>query len=374
MAGIYIHIPYCKKRCHYCDFYKTVNLKNVDDFISSLLKEIELKANFFLPKTPIETIYFGGGTPSILTINALNNIFTALHKNFTIQSNAEITLELNPDDISLDYMISLFQIGVNRVSIGIQSFDNEFLQLMNRRHTVEQAFAAVENSVKSGIENISIDLIYGLPNLNEKQWKSTLEMALTLPVQHLSAYHLTYETGTVFYNWLKNGILKEMDEDLSWRQFEMLHEMAENKGFEHYEISNFAQPQKYSKHNSSYWQGIPYLGLGPSAHSYNNNTRSWNVSDLEKYIIANNNNSVFWEEEILTAENHLTEFIMTSLRTNNGLNIESFENKFGLSSKVKLLEKAQKYISLNQLKIEENHLKFSLSGWFIMDKILTEIV
>lgn len=351
-----------------------MNLENVGEFVTTLLKEIELKRNFFPTGTKIETIYFGGGTPSILKISALESTFAALQKNFTINNDAEITLELNPDDISLEYMKSLLSLGVNRVSIGIQSFDNEFLRLMNRRHNVEQAFSAVENSLRAGIENISIDLIYGLPNLNEKKWMDELETAMSLPVQHLSAYHLTYETGTVFYNWLKKEIIKEIEEDASWRQFEMLHNMAELNGFEHYEISSFAKAGMYSKHNSSYWQGLPYLGLGPSAHSYYNNSRSWNISDLEKYIHFIKNNQVYWESEELNEQNNLYEYVMTSMRTSNGLDLKYFETRFGERSKNIFLDKIQKFITTNHIQIFENSVKFNLQGWFIMDKILPGLV
>ncbi|HSM49598.1 MAG TPA: radical SAM family heme chaperone HemW, partial [Draconibacterium sp.] len=285
MAGIYIHIPFCRRKCYYCDFYKTVNTSLTPKYIDALITEIVQRKNY-LENEPVETIYFGGGTPSVLTRNEIVEILNTLHRHFTISPNVEITFEANPDDFSGDYLKEIYQAGIRRLSIGIQSFQNEILQKMNRRHDAAQAIEAVENAAKTGFNDISADLIYGLPGLTHNQWKADLKRVFELPVQHLSAYHLTYHEGTAFYTWLKKGTLKELKEAESVSQFQILNEMAKENGFEQYEISNFAKNGKYSKHNSAYWLGVKYLGLGPSAHSFNSISRRWNVAHIESYIKA----------------------------------------------------------------------------------------
>ncbi len=268
MAGIYIHIPFCRQKCYYCDFYKTVNTSLTVKFLPALESEIILRKGYLESET-IETIYFGGGTPSVLTESELADILQTLHQQYSISCDAEITFEANPDDLSIEYLQGLKRTGVNRLSIGIQSFQDTFLKKMNRRHTAMQAVEAIENAANLGFDNISVDLIYGLPGLSSTAWKKDLKQVFKLPVQHLSAYHLTYHEGTAFYTWLKKGALKELKEAQSVSQFEILVEQAEKNGFEQYEISNFAKDRLYSKHNSSYWLGTKYLGLGPSAHSFN---------------------------------------------------------------------------------------------------------
>jgi oxygen-independent coproporphyrinogen III oxidase len=293
MAGIYIHIPFCRQKCYYCDFYKTVNTTLSGKFIGALQKEIQQHKDYF-DGEKIETIYFGGGTPSVLNEEELQQIMFFLHNYFEIIPDAEITFESNPDDLISDYLEMLFKVGINRLSIGIQSFQDEHLKRMNRRHNVQQAVQSVENAVKTGFQNISLDLIYGLPELTNQQWNDALHQIFTLPFQHLSAYHLTYHQGTPFYTWLKKGTLKEITETESIDQFNTLIDTAEKYGFEQYEISNFAKNQLYSKHNSSYWSGKKYLGLGPSAHSFNGKTRQWNIAHLESYIKAVENGTAYF--------------------------------------------------------------------------------
>lgn len=270
MAGIYIHIPFCRQKCYYCDFYKTVNTSLTQKFLSGLKEEAKIRKNYLQNET-VETIYFGGGTPSVLTPGELGDILNHISKFYELDNQLETTFEANPDDLTPEYLAAIKAAGVNRLSIGIQAFQDVHLKKMNRRHNAEQAEEVVKNAVKAGINNISVDLIYGLPDLSEAQWKESLDRVFRLPVQHLSAYHLTYHEGTAFYTWLKKGTLKELSENDSVNQFNMLLDAAEKAGFEQYEISNFACDQRYSKHNTAYWLGKKYLGLGPSAHSYDQN-------------------------------------------------------------------------------------------------------
>jgi len=382
VAGIYIHVPFCKKRCNYCDFYKTTNTTLIVDYLNALSKEISRKKNYFSFEKPlntgiienIETIYFGGGTPSLLSLHDIEIIFKQLFSTFQISDTAEITFEINPDDVTFDFINGLKSIGVNRLSMGLQSFNDAYLKLMNRRHDSQQAFSSIETSIKAGITNLSIDLIYGLPEMNMSIWEQTLKTALKLSVQHLSAYHLTYENGTVFYDWLTNGKLKEIPEDTSFHQFEMLHNMAEDTGFEHYEISNFAKADNYSKHNSNYWKGIPYLGLGPSAHSYNGISRQWNVADIFGYCNAMNKGENAWKKEILTENNKINEFIMIRLRTKAGIDLDEFKNIFGITSQKCLLHSIQSFLITGDASIIENKLSLTLKGWFISDKIISALM
>ena len=382
MAGIYIHVPFCKKRCHYCDFYKVTDTTLTNYYISALSSEINLRSNFFksnfdnspLNSEIIETIYLGGGTPSTLSLKNLDLIFTQLWKVFNVSPTAEVTVEVNPDDVTVEYIKGLHLLGVNRLSMGLQSFDDDYLKLMNRRHNAQQALKSVEYILTAGISNFSIDLIYGLPEMTLNKWKETLDIAFSLPVNHLSAYHLMYEQGTKFYDWKTDGKLTDIDEDTSWQQFEMLHNVAENKGFDHYEISNLAKPGFYSKHNSNYWNGIPYLGLGLSAHSFIGNERQWNVPNVQQYINALKHNEVFWEAEILSVKDKVNECIMTALRTKEGINIDVFNKNFG-NKRYQLLQKTfESYINSGHIILSDNKIALSLKGWFISDKIISTLM
>lgn len=373
MAGIYIHIPFCRQKCYYCDFYKTVNTSLTPKFISALKDETVQRKNYLNNET-IETIYFGGGTPSVLNESELVEILNLLNKEFKVLPNAEITFEANPDDLSISYLKSIYNAGVNRLSIGIQSFQNEYLKKMNRRHNANQAIEAVENAVKIGFKDISIDLIYGLPNLTNEDWSASLNKVFQLPVQHLSAYHLTYHEGTPFYAWLKKGTLKELKESDSVSQFNLLIEAAQKNGFQQYEISNFAKNKMYSKHNTSYWMGKKYLGLGPSAHSFNGNSRSWNVSHVESYIKAIKNNQSYFEEEILSENEKYNEYILTRIRTIWGVSIDFIQDNFGEEKAILFQKNIEKYITSN-LVIHENEI-FTLSGkgLFVSDEIMTNLM
>lgn len=373
MAGIYIHIPFCRRKCYYCDFYKTVNTSLKPKFIGALKTEI-VQRKSYLENEPVETIYFGGGTPSVLSNNEIAEILKTLHDNFVIAHTLEITFEANPDDLSKEYLHEIYQAGVNRLSIGIQSFNDDILKKMNRRHDAVQAVEAVENAAKTGFNDISVDLIYGLPGLTINQWKSDLKKVFELPVQHLSAYHLTYHEGTAFYTWLKKGTLRELSEAESVSQFQALIEMAKEKGFEQYEISNFAKDRKYSKHNSAYWLGVKYLGLGPSAHSFNGFSRRWNIASAESYIKAMESGLSCSEEEILSENNRYNEYILTRIRTVWGVSIEELKSRFGSEKEEWFLKNIEKYRVTGLVK-QQNHI-YSLTekGMFVSDDILTNLM
>jgi oxygen-independent coproporphyrinogen-3 oxidase len=373
MAGIYIHIPFCRQKCYYCDFYKTVNTSLTGRFIDVLSKEINLRKNFSEGET-IETIYFGGGTPSVLTEQELTQILQILHHEFEIVPGAEITFEANPDDLETDYLERLFRSGINRLSIGIQSFKNTHLKKMNRRHTAQQAVQSVENAVKAGFRNISIDLIYGLPGLTTEEWQISLDQVFQLPVDHLSAYHLTYHEGTPFYTWLKKGTLKETNETESTRQFNILVDRAEAAGFEQYEISNFSKNEMYSKHNTAYWTGKKYLGLGPSAHSFNGVSRQWNFSHLESYLKAYEQGKPFFGEEILTEKEKFNEYILTRLRTKWGVSVVFMEEEFGREKVSHFLKNIEKYEKAGWVSRKNEIFLLSRKGLFVSDDILAQLM
>ncbi len=373
MAGIYVHIPFCRQKCYYCDFYKTVNTSLTKKFISALENEVVQRKNY-LECELIETIYFGGGTPSVLNEMELTEILDFLNLHFNVSSTAEITFEANPDDLSVEYLHEIYHAGVRRLSIGIQSFQNEFLQKMNRRHDANQAIQAVENAAKTGFKDISVDLIYGLPGLARDQWKADLKQVFQLPVQHLSAYHLTYHKGTPFYTWLKKGTLKALNENESIWQFQTLIQMAKDNGFEQYEISNFAKDKKYSKHNSSYWMGVKYLGLGPSAHSFNGISRSWNVSHIESYIKAVAAGLPYSEEEILSETNKYNEYILTRIRTIWGVSIEQLKTGFGTEKAIYFQQNIEKYIASDLVKQQSDIYTLTENGMFVSDEIMANLM
>ncbi|NQU85324.1 MAG: radical SAM family heme chaperone HemW [Mariniphaga sp.] len=373
MAGIYIHIPFCHRKCAYCDFYKTTDLSFKSRFIDAILKELNQRKDFFQGES-INTIYFGGGTPSVLAYHEIELILEKIGNLFVVKKNAEITFEANPDDLTPPYLKNLSETPVNRLSIGVQSFFENDLKMMNRRHNSIQASKCVEDAFDSGFENISIDLIYGLPGLNIDSWKTNLYKAFLLPVDHISAYHLTYHKGTWFYDLLKKGIIKEISEDDSIAQFEVLIEIAIKNGFEHYEISNFAKNEMYSKHNSSYWFNEKYLGIGPSAHSYDTKTRQWNISNLEKYFRFIESEKVFFEKEILSETDKFNDYIITRLRTKWGISEQQLATSFGIEKWNFLEKNIQPYLT-NRYIIEKNG-AFTLTqkGMFIFDKIMEALI
>lgn len=373
MAGIYIHIPFCRQKCYYCDFYKTVNVSLTKKFLLALQKEIIQRKNY-LENEIVETIYFGGGTPSVLNESELTQILQFLKRHFNVSPKAEITFEANPDDLTVEYLNQIYKAGIRRLSIGIQSFQDEFLKKMNRRHNANQAIEVVGNAAEIGFNDISVDLIYGLPGLNDDQWQDDLKKVFKLPVQHLSAYHLTYHEGTPFYTWLKKGTLKALKEVESISQFTTLIQMAKENGFEQYEISNFAKDRKYSKHNSSYWKGVKYLGLGPSAHSFNGVSRSWNVSHIESYIKAIEAGLPYSEEEILSESNRYNEYILTRIRTIWGVSIDELTEDFGTEKASYFRDIIQKYINTEMVELNKGIYKLTEKGMFVSDEIMANLM
>ncbi len=293
MAGIYIHIPFCKKLCFYCDFYHVISKSDNSAFIEALIKEAALRKDYLENET-VSTIYFGGGTPSVFSLKDLGIILNHLYKIFRVSENCELTIEINPDDVRSDYLEGLRKLNINRISLGIQSWRDSDLKMLNRRHDSAQAVKALKDTFDAGFNNVTIDLIYGIPGLSLKAWESNLDFSFSFDIKHLSAYHLTIEPGTVFGKMLEKGTIKEIDECDSAAQFNKLIEKAESEGFIQYEISNFGKTGYFSIHNSNYWKQVSYLGLGPSAHSFNGYSRQWNVRDLKGYIFSINNGKYFF--------------------------------------------------------------------------------
>lgn len=373
MAGIYFHIPFCKSRCTYCDFYKTTDTSKISSLIDALQKELTLR-NDYLNERTIQTIYFGGGTPSLLSANQISNLLNECKKMYSISDEAEITLEANPDDLEINYLHQLRNVGINRLSIGIQTFSAQGLKLMNRRHTPDQAIDAVKNAQIAGFDNISVDLIYGIPHMENEQWQANLDTIFKMNIQHLSAYHLTYHRNTVLWKRLKKGTIREIDEQQSVEQFEMLSATAEKNGFIQYEVSNFALPGYFSKHNSSYWKQTEYIGIGPSAHSFNMQNRQWNVSNLETYLSSIIEGKVPCETEILSTNDKFNDYIITSLRTIWGVDMQYVEQNFGNKLLSDLIKMATKYIDNEQLSIDSNKMFLTKKGIFISDKIMSDLI
>ncbi|MBN2681977.1 MAG: radical SAM family heme chaperone HemW [Bacteroidales bacterium] len=373
MAGIYLHIPFCASRCGYCDFHSSVNILQTENFVNSLLIEIE-KRKHELEKEEISTIYFGGGTPSLLPSKLIKEILEKLSSSFNIDKNAEISLEANPDDLEIEYLNSLLNLGINRLSIGIQSFSDDLLKFMGRRHNSAQAIQSVKNAQSVGFNNISIDFIYALPKLTEQEWKITLQEAIDLNIQHISAYALGIEEGTSFYKKLKNAEFALPSEEKVIKQYEFMHNFLEKAGFVAYEISNFCKPNYKSRHNSSYWEQKSYIGFGPGAHSYNGEIRRWNIANNETYISAIFNNENYFQEENLSKNDKINELIMTNLRTINGLNLETFEKLAGHEQTGKLVSNAQNFIRSNHIFLENNSLILTLKGKMISDYIISKLM
>ncbi len=372
MAGIYIHIPFCKTKCHYCDFYKTTDFGAKTDFVSALKQEIEWRKNE-LQQEEIASIYFGGGTPSVLKIEEISSILHHLSNCFSVADDVEITLEANPDDLIPEFLEGIKNTPVNRLSIGTQSFHDADLKSMNRRHNSQQALASIQAASDAGIKNISIDLIYGLPNQTLADWKDNVLKAVALDVQHISAYHLTYHEGTVFYEYLKTGKIKELPDELSFDQFKLLLSELKKAGFEQYEISNFARNQRYSRHNKAYWERKKYLGFGPSAHSFDHQSRRWNVSSLRKYLQAIDEKVPFWETEVLSPQDQYNDYMITSLRTKWGISLNYLQTNFASKYVSYFQHEAEKYLESKHLYLEDGIYRLSDEGLFISDKIMEEL-
>ncbi len=372
MAGIYIHIPFCKQACSYCDFHFSTSLKSKEAFVSSLIREIELQKDYLEKDALIETIYFGGGTPSLLSAKELDRIFKTLYDNFSLAKNAEITLEANPDDLSKSKLLELKSSPVNRLSIGIQSFFEKDLKLMNRAHNSQQAENCIKESQSAGFENITIDLIYGTPDLSNDNWKKNLTKAFNFGVPHLSCYSLTVEQKTPLENHIKKGKVKPVDEEQSAEQFLILMGETAKNGYEQYEISNFCKPGFHSRHNSNYWKGINYLGLGPSAHSFDGNSRQWNISNNFRYIQSIAKSKIPSEKETLTLDQKFNEYMMTGLRTSTGISLEKVKTEFGEQYLNALLAVAKAYLGSEKITLKENHLILTNSGKLIADRISSD--
>lgn len=373
MAGIYIHIPFCKKRCIYCDFYSTTQGNQIGVYINSLCKELYIRKDY-LQNEPIHTIYIGGGTPSQLTLAEHQEIFHTIFHHFTIGENAEITMEANPDDLTEDYLTALRTLPINRISMGVQTFNDRKLELLNRRHTAKQAYDAVQRCNEAGFQNISIDLIYGLPNETLNDWDKDLQIALSLPIKHLSAYHLTYEKGTPLWELWEKHKVEEIDENLSIALYEKLIRRTKEAGFEHYEISNFCQHGYHSRHNCIYWEGIPYLGCGASAHSYNGHSRQWNIASLSLYIKGIQDGNLNYEKEDLSLETQYNEYIMTSLRTSKGFSPSYISSHFGDFFYDYALRMAKPHLKEGLLEYNGEHIKLSHEGVFIYDGIMSDFI
>jgi oxygen-independent coproporphyrinogen-3 oxidase len=372
MAGIYLHIPFCTQKCHYCNFFSLASKKNTAAFVSAICNEIVLQ-NDYLQNEIISTIYFGGGTPSLLNNSDLKNIFENVFSTFKIEENAEITLEANPDDLKIDKIRELSDSPINRLSIGIQSFFDDDLQFLNRSHSSDQASEAIFNAHKQGLSNISIDLIYGIPTLTDKKWKENIKIAIDSGVQHISAYSLTVEANTAFDLFIKKGRIKAPEEEQAARQFEILMDTMNNQGFIHYEISNFCKEGFFSRHNSNYWKQQKYLGLGPSAHSFDLDSRQWNVANLQQYTQSINAGNIPFEKEILTASQKYNEYIMTGLRTIWGVNLKEVKLKFGEEFLSYLNKNSQKYIADKTMELKENALILTEKGKFLADGIASDL-
>lgn len=371
MAGIYIHIPFCKQACHYCDFHFSTSLKYKDELLQALVKEINLQKTY-LSNDTIETIYFGGGTPSLLNADELNLIIGTITKLHTVAANAEITIEANPDDLDKAKLQSLRQTDINRFSIGIQSFFDDDLEWMNRVHRAGEAEASVKRAQDLGFENITVDLIYGYPLLSDTKWKHNLDKVFELGIPHVSSYSMTVEPQTALASFIKKKKQAAMDDQQSAEQFILLMDAMQTHGFEHYEISNFCKPGQYSKHNSNYWKGVNYLGIGPSAHSYNGETRQWNIANNPKYIQALEKAEIPAETELLTETDRLNEYIMTSLRTMWGLDLNKL-NTIAKGADGQLNKAALRYFENGWIEKKENVITLTQTGKLYADNIAAEL-
>jgi oxygen-independent coproporphyrinogen III oxidase len=367
LAGIYIHIPFCKQACHYCDFHFSTNVSQVDRLVSCLNKEIEIQKDYLTES--VETIYFGGGTPSLLNKDHIMSIMAKINAVYDVRPDAEITLEANPDDLSEVKLLELKAAGINRLSIGVQSFDDEVLKFLNRAHDHNQAYESIELTRKVGFDNVTVDLIYGIPDRSHDLWENDLKKLISLNPDHISAYCLTIEPKTAFGNWLKKGKLKAVEDDYSAQQFDIMVEMLENAGYEQYEVSNFCKPTYHSKHNTAYWQQKSYLGIGPSAHSYNLVSRQYNVSNNQKYINALEEGKVPNDTEVLTKEDNINDYLLTTLRTKWGTNLNELK-LMGYSIDKRYIDKL---ILGENAKISDNHLILTRKGRLLADQISADL-
>lgn len=371
MAGIYIHIPFCRKACHYCNFHFSTSLQNATDVLQAIEKEIELRSGEVSEE--ITTIYFGGGTPSLVDNTVIESLLADIGRNFTINSNAEITLEANPDDISIEKAKSWKAIGINRFSLGIQSFEDDYLKWMNRAHSASQSFAAIEIIRETGFENFSIDLIYGTPGQTTGGWTKDLQTAIDLKIPHLSCYALTVEEKTALHNLIEKGEKENVNPEDQAERFELLMKLTTIAGYHHYEISNFALQGYESKHNSAYWEGVPYLGIGPSAHSYDGIKRKWNIANNISYMKAIIDHSPLFEEEILSKNDRFNEYCMTAIRRSKGIEKQKIISLVGMEGLSIINKMILPYIESNKVIEDENSWKLTNEGKFFADGIAASL-
>ena len=395
MAGLYIHIPFCKSRCIYCGFYSTTRLEQRQKYVDALCKEMILRRGYRSEEvkelrssdnteatnnlstcqlvnlsTKINTIYLGGGTPSQLSIAQLEQLFIYINKVYSIGDDAEVTMECNPDDITDDYAQAISRLPIKRVSMGVQTFDDNRLRFLHRRHSSENVYNAVERLRQAGINNISIDLMYGFPNQTVNEWRLDIEKAISLNVEHISAYSLMFEEGTPLFKMLESKKIKEADEEQSLEMFNSLIDTLTAAGYEHYEISNFAKPGFRSRHNSSYWQGIPYIGIGAAAHSYDIKTRQWNVSDIDEYIKSIDKGIIPMEYETIDDDTRYNDTITTALRTAEGVDMASMSTKH----RTHCHASAETYITQGLLELKNNRLRITRKGIFVSDMIMSDLM
>tara|TARA_B100000809_G_scaffold38587_1_gene33731 strand:+ start:519 stop:1649 length:1131 start_codon:yes stop_codon:yes gene_type:complete len=372
LAGIYIHIPYCKQACSYCNFHFRITQKDKAEMLKCINLELELRQLYLKNKT-IETIYFGGGTPSILSKSEIKSILDSISNIYKIKENAEITLECNPDDLTKNKLIALKEVGINRLSIGVQSFVDADLKFMNRSHNATQSESCIQMAQQVGFNNITIDLIYGLPNQSLADWKKNLNKMFALDIPHFSSYALTIEEKTVLKHLVEQKKIIPLKDEIVIEQFNILMELAQQKGFVHYEISNFGKAGFYSKHNTSYWKNKHYLGVGPSAHSFNGNSRSWNVSSNKQYIQKIKKGEDYFETEKLSISQQYNEYVFTSLRTIWGVNLEIIKERFGKQIQIHFLKEIKKWERKKNIKKCKNTYTLTKSGKIFADAIASDL-
>ena len=371
MSGIYIHIPFCKQACHYCDFHFSTSLAKKDQMIMALKKELVLRKDEFKEET-VETIYFGGGTPSVLRTSEINDLIQTVYSTYNVVKQPEITLEANPDDLTVEKVGELAESPINRLSIGVQSFFEEDLKLMNRAHNAKEAEQCIKEAANY-FKNISIDLIYGIPEMTDERWKQNIEKALSFEIPHISSYALTVEPKTALASFIKKGLIKPTDDAMAQRHFRILYDILSLEGYDCYEVSNFGKPGYYSKNNTAYWLGKKYMGIGPSAHSYDGGKRSWNISNNPKYLKAIAEGQLPITHELLSLTDKYNEYVMTGLRTSWGISLDKIRERFGEKYYVYITLQMERYIAQELLSLSKNQLVATKKGKFLVDGIASDL-
>jgi len=370
-GGLYIHIPFCKQACHYCDFHFSTSLGKKERMVLALQKELVLRKEEFKGEV-VATIYFGGGTPSVLETSEINDLIQTVYSNYQVTENPEITLEANPDDLSKEKLSELSNSKINRLSIGIQSFFEEDLLFMNRAHNANEAEECVKEAIRH-FDNISIDLIYGIPGMSNERWEKNIEKALSYGIPHISSYALTVEPKTALANFIKKGVVKPIDDEQAQKQFLILYDVLTKAGFNCYEVSNFGKPGYYSKNNTAYWLGKKYMGIGPSAHSYDGERRGWNINNNPKYLKAIEKGELPMETEVLSKNDKYNEYVMTGLRTSWGISLERIQKEFGEKYSTYLTQQIEKYVEQKLLAVSEDQLVATKKGKFLVDGIASDL-